>query len=207
MTQESTLSYYQANTEDYIEQTKSINMTPFYDWFIESLPFHLGPQRILDVGCGSGRDSFYFASKLAMKVTAIDANPLFIEHAKHHYGADIVDWMTLSFEDIDNQPWQQQFTAIWASASLLHVPFAQLPKLLDSLLSTLKSDGILYASFKHGDSERIDEHGRFFCDINEERLAQLISSLTHMPEEYEIWNTKDLRQQQQQPWLNVILRT
>ena len=56
----STLDYYNRNAESYAEQTQGADVTDLYVDFEECL----NPgARILDLGCGSGRDSRYFAKK------------------------------------------------------------------------------------------------------------------------------------------------
>ena len=64
-----TLDYYQTHAKDFFSQTKQIDMQNVYQPFLEHLPN--GKQKILDVGCGSGRDSVFFANQ-GFEVVAID---------------------------------------------------------------------------------------------------------------------------------------
>ena len=166
--QSNTLGFYNSNANSFIEQTISVDMHRLYQPFIDNLPVRpLNQQHILDLGCGSGRDSIRFAD-LGFTVTAIDGSRELIERAKIHYD-DTINWRCLAFEKIPFQYWYKRFTSIWACASLLHVPYKELPELIDNLLTTLTDEGVFYASFKYGNGERVD-NGRFFCDMNEERF-------------------------------------
>ncbi len=116
-------------------------------------------------------------------MTAIDGSAAFINIAKqvdnrnHAYRATI-NWQHCSFEEIRQKNWQKQFMGIWACASLLHVPYAELPVLIDDLIDTLADDGVFYASFKYGNSKRFKDN-RFLCDMNEERWQVIKKKLNH----------------------------
>ena len=193
-----TLDFYQTNAKDFFSQTINVDMQNVYQPFLENLP--KGKQAILDVGCGSGRDSVFFANQ-GFDVTAIDGSQNLIDLAKETDNR--VNWQCMTFEEIDAQNWQNHFTGIWACASLLHVPFDDLTKLLNDLILCIKPDGILYASFKYGDAER-EKDGRFFCDMNEQRW-QLIGEQLDSAKPVMIWQTIDNRVDRQEIWWNVIL--
>jgi 2-polyprenyl-3-methyl-5-hydroxy-6-metoxy-1,4-benzoquinol methylase len=193
-----TLDYYETYAKDFFSQTINVDMQNVYQPFLENLPS--GKQTILDIGCGSGRDSVFFANK-GFEVVAIDGSKSLIDLAKQTDTR--INWQCLRFDQIAKQSWQNQFTGIWACASLLHVPFDDLPKILNDLLSCLRPTGILYASFKYGNSER-KKDGRFFCDMNEERW-QLIENQLNNAKPLKFWQTIDNRKNLQDIWFNLIL--
>ena len=195
-----TLDYYQRNAKEFFSQTINVDMQNVYQQFLGNLPS--GKQTILDIGCGSGRDSVFFANK-GFEVVAIDGSKSLIDLAKQTDTR--IDWQCLRFDEIAKQSWQNQFTGIWACASLLHVPFDDLPKILNDLLSCLRPTGILYASFKYGDNER-EKDGRFFCDINEQRW-QLIGEQLDSAKALKLWQTVDNRMDKRDIWWNVLLKT
>ena len=199
-----TLDYYQRNAKEFFSQTINVDMQNVYHPFLEYLPkTHLSnQQKILDVGCGSGRDSVFFANK-GFEVVAIDGSKSLIELAQQTDTR--IDWQCLRFDEIAKQSWQNQFTGIWACASLLHVPFDDLPKILNDLLSCLRPTGILYASFKYGDNER-EKDGRFFCDMNEHGW-QLIGEQLDSTKALKLWQTVDNRMDKRDIWWNVLLKT
>ena len=168
----STLNYYDENAVEFACQTVSIDMHDLYELFINQLP-QRDTQCILDVGCGSGRDANYFA-KQGYEVTAIDASAELIQWAERHHMSSKIDWHHLDFSGIEKQPWANKFTGIWACASLLHVPFLELPCIIELLLETLTDEGVMYLSFKYGEGERVDEE-RFFCDMDELRWKTIVA--------------------------------
>lgn len=194
-----TLDFYQTHANDFFAQTINVDMANIYQPFIDWLPN--GQQHILDVGCGSGRDSVFFA-KQGYQVTAIDGSENLIELAKQT--EPNINWQCLMFEQIGQQNWRNQFTGIWACASLLHITYNELPKILQNLMLILQPNGVLYASFKYGEGERAKD-GRFFCDINQRRWEiiekQLLSCKT-----VKTWLTTDNRPDRQEQWFNVLIK-
>ena len=199
---ESTLDYYDDNAVKFAIQTLSIDMHDLYELFLNQLP-QTDTQCILDVGCGSGRDANYFA-KEGYDVTAIDASAELIQWAQRHNMSSKIDWHHLDFSGIEKQPWANKFTGIWACASLLHVPFLELPCIIELLLETLTDEGVMYLSFKHGEGERVDEE-RFFCDMDELRWKTIVAKIPQVIE-YHIWLSADKRADCKDAWFNVMIK-
>ena len=198
----STLNYYDENAVEFACQTLSIDMHDLYELFINQLP-QRDTQCILDVGCGSGRDANYFA-KQGYEVTAIDASAELIQWAEQHHMSSRITWVHLDFSSIEKQAWENKFTGIWACASLLHVPFLELPFIINSLLDTFTDDGVMYVSFKYGKGERVDEE-RFFCDMNESRWKAIVAKIPQVIE-YKIWLSADKRSSIENNWFNITIK-
>ena len=198
----STLNYYDDNAVEFAIQTVSIDMHDLYEIFLNQLPKR-DMQSILDVGCGSGRDASYFA-KQGYDVTAIDASAGLIQWAQKHHMSSRISWVHLDFSSMENQAWKNKFTGIWACASLLHVPFLELPFIIKSLLYTLADDGVMYLSFKYGEGERVDNE-RFFCNMNEARWTIILSRIAQVIE-YDIWLSADKRADSKNAWFNVMIK-
>jgi len=198
----STLNYYDKNAVEFACQTVSIDMHDLYELFLNQLP-QRSTQSILDVGCGSGRDANYFA-KQGYNVTAIDASAELIQWARQHHISSRITWYDLDFSSIEKHPWKNKFTGIWACASLLHVPFLELPFIINSLLETLADEGMMYLSFKYGKVERVDEE-RFFCDMNESRWKAIVAKIPQVIE-YKIWLSADKRSSIENNWFNITIK-
>jgi SAM-dependent methyltransferase len=189
-----TYEYYQQHASIFFDDTVEVDMNALYRRFLPRLP---DQAHILDAGCGSARDASAFA-KLGHRVTAFDASPALIALAETHLGQPV---QCLRFQDIT---WQEQFDGIWACASLLHVPAAELADVMRRLCKALKPDGVIYASFKYGSGER-EHHGRHFTDLDEPGLAALLRQVLDL-KEVETWTTSDLRPgREAERWLNTLL--
>ncbi|WP_182407303.1 bifunctional 2-polyprenyl-6-hydroxyphenol methylase/3-demethylubiquinol 3-O-methyltransferase UbiG [Psychrobacter sp. GP33] len=198
----STFHYYDKNAVEFACQTVSIDMHDLYELFLNQLP-QRNTQSILDVGCGSGRDANYF-SKRGYDVTAMDASAELIQWAQQHHMSSRINWYHLDFSSIDKQGWDIKFTGVWACASLLHVPFLELPCIIVSLLITLTDEGVMYLSFKYGEGERVDNE-RFFCDMDEARWKTIVTKITQVIE-YDVWLSADKRANCKDAWFNVIIK-
>ncbi|TLU68001.1 class I SAM-dependent methyltransferase [Enterobacter sp. MF024] len=189
-----TLKYYQDNAQTFFDGTVNVDMSSLY----ESFTRHLAPgARVLDAGCGSGRDAKTF-KEMGYQVEAFDASSAMVELAREHTGLPV---HLMTFADVD---WKEEFDGIWCCASLLHVPSLELPGVMRRLADTLKPGGVWYVSFKYGDGER-EVDGRRFTDMDEDDLNTLVSSLTAI-EVGEVWLTQDKRPDRKEIWVNGILR-
>lgn len=190
-----TLSYYNQNADAFIEGTQNADMTQQYRFFLKYLS---SGDKLLDLGCGSGRDSAYFSSR-GFQVTAVDGSEELCKRVKEHYQ---INAHCVRFEDIS---FQEEFDAIWACASLLHVSKDDIPGVLTRVSAALKPGGILYASFKYGNTERV-VNGRFFNDYTEADLDTLLTSENQLSL-LEYWITKDVRPDRcGERWLNFIAK-
>ena len=156
------------------------------------------PEKILDAGCGSGRDSKFFLEK-GFSVVAFDNSPNMVRHSAEYTGQEV---LLMSFDDIE---FKNNFDGIWACASVLHVPENNISTVLSKLTDALKDSGIIYTSFKYGENEGI-RNGRFFADYTEERFDQLLAVIPKL-ELIQYWKTSDLRPgRSEENWLNILLK-
>ena len=157
------IEYYDKHAVTYFEQTVDINMQGWWDLFTAQLP---EGGSVLDLGCGSGRDSAYFISR-GFDVTAMDASEEMCDLASIHIGQDVLN---LSFAEMD---FSEVFDGIWACASLLHIPGDEIDEILNKVVKSLKINGILFMSFYYGDFEG-RRGGRFYKDYRTRNLKELI---------------------------------
>jgi len=188
------MNYYNKNAKKFYENTVNADMTPHYKKFLENIQ----PKcHILDAGCGSGRDTLHF-TKLGYTVTAIDSSHEMCKLATQHTKQDI---QHIKIQDIT---YNNQFDAIWASASLLHIKPDQLDTVLTKLHKSLKKDGILYASFKHGNYHGI-RNGRYFHDITQDKAQKIFTKNNYKI--IDTWITTDVRKDRNdEKWVNILAR-
>ena len=189
-----TINFYEKNAEAYAALTVTADMSRAYEKFLAYLPHGA---KVLDAGCGSGRDSLFFMRQ-GYRVTMLDASAAMCRCAEKLTGQKALH---KTFAEIN---FDKQFDGIWANASLLHVPEQELEKVLKILHRALKDDGVLYASWKYGEAERRDGE-RFYCDMTEEKLKKLLRR-TGCFVCKEVWVSEDvLPLHREQRWLNVVL--
>lgn len=113
----STLTYYNQNATAFFSNTANVDMSALHDRFLSAVS---AGGSVLDAGCGSGRDAKDFLDK-GYRVTAFDASHELVQLAKEHTGLDV------QLRTFANVKEQACYDGIWACASLLHVPQAELP--------------------------------------------------------------------------------
>ncbi|MBM7070739.1 class I SAM-dependent methyltransferase [Shewanella sp. 202IG2-18] len=188
------VEYYNRNAQEFFDGTISVNMLPLYEKFTPLLP---EAGSIIDAGCGSGRDSKFFAEQ-GFHVTAFDASASLVELAKVHTKLPVIHSTFLNFEAKE-----KSVDGIWACASLLHVPQAELNQTFIHLAKFLKEGGLFYCSFKYGDNE-IERDGRCFTNVDEVSLPRYLEISNLDIKEH--WITSDLRPgRENEKWLNAIL--
>lgn len=185
------LNFYQTNSERFYHQTVNVDMREIYQPFLELIP---DKGYILDLGCGSGRDTKYFL-KLGYQVTAVDGSIEMVNLSSKLTGQPTLH---LQFHELE---FLNKFEGIWACASLLHVPRQEIKHILSLVFNSLKLHGILYLSFKYGKTEII-ENDRLFINYDEELLTELLDIFS--VEIVKIWVTKDKNRELK--WLNGLVR-
>lgn len=188
-------AYYEEHATDYCKRTANLDLKALYEPFLNQLP---PGGCILDAGCGSGRDGDAFASQ-GYRVTAIDASPAMVQAARERgLDARLVVFQELEFDAC--------FDGIWACASLLHIPHAEIADVLRRFSRALKPNGVLYASLKEGKGERIAEDARFFSYFS---LDEFVTSLTQdsLFQILRAWKSDDPDSSGGiSPWLNFLAR-
>ena len=191
--QDQTIEYYDMNASSFTADTINVDLSTIQDAFLSYL---VEGSKILDLGCGTGRDSKYFLSKGFMP-TPCDGSAEMCRIAEKNTG---IKARQLLFEDLDHI---DEFDGIWACSCLLHVPSSSLRDIFSLVHQALKENGVLYFSFKYGDFEGIRK-GRYFTDLTETTMDKYIDKL-FAP--LQIWVTNDARPgRNEEKWLNVIAR-
>lgn len=191
----STIDYYNANAQKYFDTTVGADMSKQYDLFLKYVREN---GRILDFGCGSGRDSFSF-KKMGYKVDAIDGSEELCKLARERVGVNAQCMNFLDFEA------HEEYDGIWACATLLHLKKPELIDVLSRLRDGLVYDGCLYTSLKNGTGEEVTPEGRYylylpkeeFLDLSSDAGLQMVdysaSKSTCNPNETRFWNSYVLK--------------
>ncbi len=176
-----TIEYYETNAERFAETTKDVAFAETQDRFLKYLP---DGGRILDFGCGSGRDSKYFIER-GYQVDAIDGSEKLCKIASKVAGIEVKQML---FTDLDAD---EVYDGIWACASILHLSKEELKSTFLKMIHATKCGGYIYTSFKHGDFEGF-RNDRYFTDFTEASIGSFLHDMTELSIVDE-WITSDAR--------------
>ena len=154
-----TLLTYAKIAEDY----NKANFRPFWIDEFEKYKSLVSGSKILDIGCGTGRDAVVFTQR-GFEYTGIDASPEMLAIAKERAPSGNyrkMDFYHLKFPD-------DTFDGFWAAASFLHVPKAEIVTVLSEAKRVIKPGGFGFISLKEKDDL---EEGM----ITQERFGGVIS--------------------------------
>lgn len=190
-----TLTYYNTNAKSFIDATVNVDFSGVQNKFLEKL---YPGACILDFGCGSGRDTRYFLEK-GYLVEAMDGSEELCKLAESYTGIKVKHMIFQELQEVG------KYDAIWACSSILHLLYAELTDVMKKMAIALKSNGLIYTSFKYGTFEGV-RSGRYFIDMTEDSLKKLLQDVQGLMIE-ESWVTSDVRPgREEEKWLNVILQ-
>lgn len=189
-----TIDYYNKYAEEFTSSTLHVDMESLYQPFLRLLP---ESAHILDLGCGSGRDSLAFKNK-GYHIDAIDYSEELVKRATELTGIQVKHKCFYELNEV------AIYDGIWACASLLHCERHRLAEMLERMLRALKPDGVIYMSFKYGDSDR-EKDGREFTDLNEQQVQELLAQFDQVSLVQQ-WITIDKRPERDEQWLNLLLK-
>lgn len=189
-----TLDYYNQQAEEFVNSTVDVDFSDIQNQFIKMLP---KGSTILDLGCGSGRDSKAFKNA-GYKVIAVDGSEELCKIASKHIGQEVI---CSTFQDLELS---EEIDGIWACASLLHLEKEEIVYTINKLSKNLKPGGIFYASFKYGDFTG-ERNGRFFTDMTEESFSIMMNDIKDLKVIKQM-TSDDVREDKTIKWLNVFLK-
>lgn len=195
MLKDKTLSFYNTNAQEFVEGTLNVDFSNVQNKFLNKLKTGAV---ILDLGCGSGRDTKYFLAH-GYTVEAIDGSTELCKLASAYTGIEVKHMIFQELQEV------KKYDAIWACSSILHLPYAELVDVMKKMVTALKDNGLIYTSFKYGTFEGM-RNGRYFIDMTEDRLEKLLQDVDGLEVE-ETWITSDVRPGRgEEKWLNLFLR-
>ena len=190
-----TLDYYEANAQAFASSTVNVDFTSTQQRFASLLA---PGSRILDFGCGSGRDSKFFLQQ-GFDVTATDGSAELCQIAHELTGLPVRHELFQQLSEVDT------YDGIWACSSILHLPKPELADVLAKMVAALKPGGVIYTSFKYGDFEGT-RNGRYFTDFTEDGFRSFMQPIEGIRVE-DWWVSADVRPGRgNEQWLNLLLR-
>jgi SAM-dependent methyltransferase len=192
-----TLRYYDENAESFWQGTKDHDVSQNRDVFVANLEGS-GPFRILDFGCGPGRDLKVF-KQMGHETIGLDGAANFVTLARSYSDCDV--WRQ-DFLKLELPP--DHFDGIFANASLFHVPSQELPRILAELRAALKPHGVLFSSNPRGNNQEGWSDGRYGVYYDWQRWNKIVSAagfteITH-------YYRPEGLPRERQPWLASVWR-
>ena len=160
--------YYAKHFQAYHKKTFSIDPSSF----LEPLKNTLEPGcRILDIGCGSGRDMLWLKNH-GFTVSGFERSAGSAELARQNTGCEVIegDFEAFDFTKLGSD-------AILFAGSLVHVPHEKLPAVLEKATAGLKPGGTMLITLKKGHGKALDNHGRVFYYWQESDLEVIFTDL------------------------------
>lgn len=191
-----TLRHYELNAQSFrigtLDHDVSQNVKALLA-AIEGVP----PFKILDFGCGPGRDLHTFQA-LGHDPIGLDGCESFVEMSKSYGGVDVwhQDFLALSLPG-------RYFDGVFANASLFHIPSEALPRVLCELCDTLKPRGVLFCSNPRGNQEGWQGE-RYGCHFELDRWLEVFNAAGFQLVHH--YYRPEGRPRAEQPWLALVLR-
>jgi len=191
---EATINYYNENAERYCQETFNAKMTSLQCEFLLRLPYM--DKNILDLGCGSGRDSKFFKN-YGCEVIAVDGSAEMCKLAEKNIGQSVI------YSDLREYKPETPVAGIWANASLLHLTREEIKDNVIRLTKHLLPVGCFYMSFKYGNFSG-ERDGCFYTDFDETSLTKMLYDIPSLSlVRYTI--SEDVRPNHSgEKWLNVF---
>ncbi len=152
-----TKTSYEATANAFTRNVADLAPITSIERFIKLLPSNA---KIVDIGCGSGRDAKIFTEN-GVSVFGLDFCKNLIDIARSN--APLAEFQQLDIEEI-NFP-AAYLDGAWACCSLSHISKATLPFVLLNIHSFLKEQGYFYLTLRKGSGEGLEKDTRYQGDF------------------------------------------
>lgn len=195
MRDEQTLTFYAQEARAYADRYEGVSRN--LGRFLALMP---PAARILEIGCGAGRDTAAMIER-GFDPVPTDGSPEMAAEASRRLGRPV---RTLLFDEIDEV---SEYDGVWAHACLLHISLRTLPDVLRRIHRAMRPGAWFFANYKAGQGEGRDKFGRYYSYPTESALVTAYTSAAD-------WETVEVETQRgsgydNQPtdWLAVLAKS
>ncbi len=159
-------NFYEINNQQYFDSTVKIDSSSFLAPFTDMLKLN---SKVLDIGCGSGRDLLWF-KKQGFDPTGFEYSPSLASLARKYSSCPVIegDFFSYNFSI-------HTFDALCCIGSLVHVGAARFESVLKSICNALCLEGILFITLKEGSGLSHADDGRVFVLWSKRDLENIFS--------------------------------
>lgn len=191
--------YYDENSTIYFRNVHDLKLNPLYNKVIDKTELKMGA-KILDVGCGTGRDTQYFIRK-GYRVTSNDASLEMVKLCNSYPFAYCEHKLV---EEID---YTNEFNLIWANAMLVHSDSKQLIESIKCFARAAKYDSYIFFSVKkYIDKKSEERNGRMFYFYKEAEIKTLITESIKTLTLIDLFENLTEVKSSDDQWLNFIYK-
>ncbi len=159
-------------------------------------------KKILDVGCGSGRDVEYFLHE-GYEPIGIDLSENMLKEARKRVKAKNV-FKKMDFTDLKFK--EETFDGVWVMAALYHIPRKSVTDVLRGFNKVLKKGGLIYIAVEEGEGqkevkeEKYGNEPRPFTYFNEKEMHDFLYEAGFKIIGSEVNDTND------EKWIEIFAR-
>ena len=192
--EQGTARFYEREAASYAKQTLAANLSELHNRFSRMLP---DSARILDVGCGAGRDLKVFRLR-GFHVVGLEPSAALAAIAREHSDCEV------QVEKVEDMNYAGKFDGVWACASLLHLPKERFPSSLARIHRALKIGGIFFLSMQLGEGDEVAADNRYFARYDSASLN--LATSTAGFELLDVWESNDSLGARPIRWINILAR-
>lgn len=119
--------------------TDKYGLTRTHSEVVEAMPY-LTPGRVLDLGCGNGRNSLYLAAN-GFDVTAWDKNPMSIASLQRVAQAEGLNNLQSDVRDLNSLTFDGEYDFILSTVVMMFLERSTIPGLIDNMQRCTRSGG------------------------------------------------------------------
>ncbi|MEI7718435.1 MAG: class I SAM-dependent methyltransferase [archaeon] len=168
-----TIKTYDSTAEDYVEKTDNLLQRDRLNEFISCIGKQSG--RVIDLGCGPGRDAEYLYNQ-GFNVVGMDLSSELLNIARKRVPGGF--FFNLDITSNLAGLWRANCDGVWASASLVHVPLDNLFYTVGQVRDMLKPNGVFYARIMEGSGAEVRVSKRYGSVPGGEKFWQYFTEKT-----------------------------
>ena len=167
--------YYRINYQAYHKRTFQLNPASFLKPLVKVLP---RGSKVIDVGCGSGRD-LQWLKRRGYRTVGLERAVKLADLAQQMVGCEIIraDFESFDFSSL-------KVDAVLLIGALVHLPHQKMPAVLKNIMKAIRPGGRILMTMKEGQGRITGEDGRVFYLWQPNELSSIFRKLGILEEDH-----------------------